>query len=203
MMENELYTRPKSAPARNGRARAMSAGSSRGCQTPRELGFTDKPPETLEDTMNRFHTTDRIKQRMMERRRTEADIIVNEKPSGLLAMELPSRKLSRPEVENVVARVCQPTAAYSARVATNKRINAKDIYVPPKQIVRIQYYKLDSNRFKGTRPLSSRALQSLVNRLSKYDTERRPPDSRREQSPDQRKQMGPLASYRWKGIKNC
>lgn len=200
-MECVQKTRPKSAPARDDRARVLSAGSRRGSVTP--VGNPDKLPATLEDTMNRFHTTDRVLQRMKERRRTEADIVVNEKPAGLLAMELPSRKLSRHEVENVVARICQPTASFSARISSNRRINAKDIYVPPKKVVRIQYFNLDSNRFKGTRPLSGRDLHSLVNRLSKYDAKRRPPESRRAQSPDLRRQLGPLASYRWRGIKNC
>ena len=200
ILDDEDPIRPKSAPARNGRARAQSAGCLRGRTTP--LGYCDKN-ETLEDTMSRFHTTDRVLKRMKERRRTEADIIVNEKPAGQIAMELPARRLSKMQAENVTARVCQPTAASSARFINNKRRNPRDIYVPPKQIMRVQYYKLDNNRFKGNRPLSGRAVQSLVDRLSQYDTERRPPDSARSQSPDQRRQLGPLASYRWKGLKNC
>lgn len=197
----ETVIRPKSAPAPEGRARIQSAGSTRGRVTP--VGQCDAPPQTLADTVNRFHTTVRVLQRLKERRRTEADIVVNEKPAGLLAMEIPSRRFSKIEAENVVARVCQPTASYSARIASNRRINAKDIYVPPKQKVRIQYYELNCNRFKGTRPLSGQAMNSLINRLSQYDAERMPPESRRAQSPEHRQRLGPLASYRWKGLKNC
>lgn len=176
--------------------------------SPRFESDSEKPARrsknTLEERMNRFHTTGRVLNRMKERRRTEADIIVNEKPSGLLAMEIPSRKLTQAELENLTARVCRPTAAYSARVASSRRINAKDIYVPPKQVMRIEYYNVEHGRFKGTKPLSARAVSSLVNRLSVYDAERRPAESKDRHAHNHiRERLGSVASYRWLGLKNC
>ncbi|KAL4219248.1 hypothetical protein ACF0H5_021830 [Mactra antiquata] len=133
--------RPKSGSSDEFRTLSPGFGSA----TPRLLPLTGderhlsrKESGTLEGTVNRFHTTERILNRLKERRRTEADIIVNEKPAGLLAMELPTKKISHNEMENVVARVCRPTASYNARISSARRINPKDIYVPPRHTVRIE-----------------------------------------------------------------
>lgn len=190
--------RPKSAPPENFRIRSPIG------RTSGEGDFvkTRRVANTLEDRINRFHTTERMLHRMQVRRRTEADIIVNETPSGALAMEHPTKKISPVELENVVARVCRPTASYSARISSSRRINAKDIYVPPK-VARIEYFSIEHERFKGNRSLSNNALKALVDRLSSYDAERRPPDSKRNQTPEVRQRLGSLASYRWQGFKNC
>lgn len=200
--------RPKSAPPENfrtGSPRVRSATPRRlsGFEDDKERSASKKDHDTLEDTMNKFHTTGRILNRIKERRRTEAELIVNEKSAGLLAMEHPTRKISQNELENVVSRVCRPTASYNARISSNRRINAKDIYVPPPKTVRIQYYTLGNERFKGNRVISNKALKSLVDRLSNYDKERRPPESKRSKTPDVRDKFGPVASYRWLGLKNC
>ncbi|KAL4218788.1 hypothetical protein ACF0H5_021375 [Mactra antiquata] len=198
--------RPKSAPPDKFRTPSPGFRST----TPRLLSVTEderhlsrKDNDTLEDTVNRFHTTGRILNRLKERRRTEADIIVNEKPAGLLAMELPTKKISHIEMENVVARVCRPTASYNARISSARRINAKDIYVPPRHRERMEYKSLEKERFKGNKVISNKALNSLVNRLSNYDQERRPPESKRSKTADPRDRFGPVISYRWLGMKNC
>ena len=196
------YRRPKSAPPENFVTRNIGRKISDTTRYEYNSEHSKGDVNTLKDRMNKFHTTERMLHRMKERRRTEAEIVVNETPSGLLAMEHPTRKVTPLELENVVARVCRPTASYSARISSNRRINARDIYVPPK-VVRWEYYSIEHGRFKGNRSLDEKAMKALVNRLSNYDSERRPPESKRCKTPDERKRLGPVASYRWLGIKNC
>lgn len=194
-------SRPKSAPPESFRCRSPMYRFTQARERDSFPATNKKDGHKLEDTINKFHTTERMLYRLKERQRTEADMIVNEIPSGLLAMALPTRKIGPVERETVVARVCRPTASYSARVSSIRRINPRDIYVPPKQVVKADYLKVENERFKGKKPLNNMAVHALVRRLSNYDAERRPPDSNRRQIRDVRSCS--VASYRWLGIKNC
>jgi len=200
--EMSLLWRPKSAPVRDVDVELKSGRRNSRHELRSVSRNEDRRPETLEETVNNFHTTSRLQERQRERRRTEHELNVIETPSGQLANEIPGRRLSRVELDNVLTRVTQPTASYSARVASNRRRESKDIYVPPKTR-ESRSKRFDENRFKGGHTLSDRAMKSLVDRLSSFNVERKPPDSRRSMSPDVRQRMGSLSSYRWRGLKNC
>ena len=152
--------------------------------------------------VGRLRTTLRVAQRFKERRRTEADITIHTKPSALLASEMVVRKMSQEELEISLTRTCRPTVSFLARTASNRRINASDIYVPP-PYTRVQYFTVDSGRFKGQRPLTQKDKEKLIRRLSTYNPRRRPAESKRIMSNDTKRQLGPLGSYRWNGIRNC
>ena len=144
----------------------------------------------------------RIAQRFKERRRTEADITIHTKPSALLASEMMVKRMSQQELEISLTRTCRPTASYLARIASNRRINAKDIYVPPPH-TSVQYFAVDDGRFKGDRALKEEEIEKIIRRLSAYNPRRRPAESKRILTKETKKQLGPLSSYRWRGIRNC
>ena len=153
-------------------------------------------------SVSRLRTTTRVAARFKERRRTEADITIYNKPSVLLANELKVRKMSQHELEISLARTCRPTASHLARTASNRRINASNIYVPP-QISHVQLFTIDSGRFNGNRSLKEEELQKLIKRLSAYNPRRLPAESRRVLPKETKRQLGPLGSYRWHGVRNC
>ena len=140
--------------------------------------------------------------RFKERRRTEADITVYQKPSALLANEVMARKLSPHELEMSLARTCRPTASFLARTASNRRINASDIYVPPR-VSHIEMFTVGTGRFNGNRSLKEEELQKLIRRLSAYNPRRLPAESKRVLPKETKRQLGPLCSYRWQGVRNC
>ena len=153
-------------------------------------------------SVSRLQTTIRMAQRFKERRRTEADITIYKKPSALLASEMMVRKMTQEELEMSLTRTCRPTASFLARTASNRRINASDIYVPP-NVSRVQYFTVGSGRFKGQGSLKEKEVEKLISRLSAYNPRRRPAESKRVLPKETKKRLGPLASYRWNGVRNC
>ena len=204
-MELDDVKRPKSAPAKSFRPAVGASRFVHRISLNRKLSVdtdNNNGDMTLAETVNRLHTTERMAQRLKERRRTEAEINVIEKPTLLLASEVGTKRISYTEMENVVARVTRPTASYSARVSSTRRINARDIYVPP-PVMHVQYFDIEDHRFKGNRTISPRDLKSLVDRLSSYNPRRQPAESVTPEVKNLKRQLGPLSSYRWKGLRNC
>ena len=184
---------------RTKKKRPMSSTGSQGAKG----GLFSFGCATLEDTMNRFQTTGRMNERMRQRRRTESEIYWYERRSELLASQVP-RRVSGQEMDSMLMRVTRPTASSRARAASASRTKSRDsITSSGGNVVRSEYFALDPDRFKGVQPLPSKEVKQIVRRLSSYNVNTGPAEARRVMSPELKTQVGPLGSYRWKGLKNC